>query len=61
MTKLEKTRLKWTGDERIKKKPDAQRVEGILRRGRLSLGWEDNTKRDMTRSKDREEREDEAK
>ena len=35
-----------TGVQRVENKGDAQRVEGILRRGRLRLGW--NTARRET-------------
>ena len=38
-----------TGGQRVEQKVDAQRVDGILRRGRRRLGWEDCTKRDCTK------------
>ena len=38
-----------TGGQRVEQKVDAQRVDGILRRGRWRLGWEDCMKRDCTK------------
>ena len=47
--------LKWAGhvekmgDEKLPKRPDAQKVEGKGRQGRLRMRWEDCVNRDLER------------